>query len=154
MKNEYSSKILTLESHLSKLAVERQGFFNLKFDLENQLMEKDELVGEKETQIAMMKAQIGILLREVSNEKKKGQADTGTSSLMPMNIVKKIRGGSHQTVLKPNGEAVEEYNDTAASEMPSGRLPKQAYKPGGALITTENSIFTQRSSSSTLQCNE
>lgn len=149
-KNEFSNKILTLESHLNKLAVERQGFFNLKFDLENQLMEKDEMIGEKEMQISMMKAQICILLKEVNDEKKKHQPEVSLNSITPMNIVKKIRGGLHNSTQKPGGAPTEEYNDTAASELASGRLEIQPYVSGGAFITTENSIFTHRSSTSNL----
>lgn len=75
---------------MSKLALERQSFFNHKFDLERDILEKEDLLGEKEIQIAMMKSQLKILSDEIDDLKEKQQQRI---SLIPTNLVKKIRGG-------------------------------------------------------------
>lgn len=136
---------MNLEGHLSKLAIERQSFFNMKFELENQILEKDDLIVEKNTQISMLKAQINILMRELDEAKKNSHQDGGLSSLTPLKMVKRIRGGNHQASSKNMTSLTGDYNETEATEMPSGRIQNPSYKQGGTFITTANSIFTHRS---------
>ena len=135
---------------MNKLAVERQTFFNLKFDLENQLLEKDDLVSQKDTQISMLKAQIKLMMNELDSAKKNNPSDQGFSGLTPLKMVKKIRGGNHQASTKTMTSQMGEYNETEATEMPSGRVQNMPQKVGGTFITTPNSIFSHRSTTSRL----
>lgn len=103
------------------------------------------MLSEKNTQISMMKAQINILMKELDFAKKNSQPDHGFNGLTPLNMVKKIRGGNHQTSSKAMISQPGDYNETEATDMPSGRLQNSSFKQGGVFITTANSIFTHRS---------
>lgn len=113
--------------------------------MEHQIVEREELITEKDNQIFMLKAQINILLKELDSAKKHGRQDSGIAALTPLKIVKKIRGGTQQSSTKTMVSQLGDYNETEATEMPSGRLLNQANKQGGVFVTTDNSIFTHRS---------
>jgi len=149
--NDQSNKVFNLETHIKRLALERQTFFNMKFDLEKQIAERDELLSEKEIQIDMIKGQISILIKEIE-QLKKSQTNTQPFALMtPSNIVKKIRGGSHYGGLLGMATPINtEFSDTATIETNRMSGRKGSKHLSGLRSPPPVALFTNRSNPSSL----
>jgi hypothetical protein len=93
--NDLTKRILELETQINRLAIERQNFFNIEAQLKNDILEKEDLLQEKEEAVKMMKAQLIILLEEIDILKRNNKMLTANSTLIPSNVIKKIRGGNH-----------------------------------------------------------
>ena len=147
--NDQTNKVLNLETHIKRLALERQTFFNMKFELEKQIAERDELLSEKEIQIDMIKGQISILIREIEQLKKLQASSQPLSLMTPSNIVKKIRGGSHHNgFLGATTPINTEYSDTATTETNRMSGRKGSKHLGGLRSPPPVTLFTNRSNPS------
>lgn len=93
----------------------------MKFDLEKQIGEKDELLTEKDIQIGMMKSQMNILIKEIEQYKKNNANAQPLSLLTPTGIVKKIRGGNHNSGILTNSTPLNtDFSDSATLETGRG----------------------------------
>ena len=101
--NNQAKSQLKLEDHINKLLSERQTFFNYKFDMEQTIKEKEDLLEQKDLQISVMKGQIKILADEI-DEMKKSHNRVG---LVPKNVVRKIRGGGGKSMSKSGADTDE-----------------------------------------------
>lgn len=84
---------------MSRLGLERQTFFNIKFSLEQEITDLKELCSEKDNQISLLKSQINILQSEVDSWKQKLKPEPNRDILHSLpHIIKTIRGGQHSPV--------------------------------------------------------
>lgn len=121
---------------------ERQSFFNIKYSLETQIQERNEIIQEKDHQIEVMRQQLGILIDESEDLKMKLTSKQDTIDLISgKNIVKKIRGGGGTALsspkvvepsfhgirggglgLKSSAANITDCLETAATDVLTGRL--------------------------------
>lgn len=121
--NDLTKRILELETQINRLAIERQNFFNIEAQLKNEILEKEDLLQEKEEAVKMTKAQLIILLEEIDNLKRNNKMLTANSTLIPSNVIKKIRGGNHNEKVS-NTYLNTDFNDTSiltGNEMMTAR---------------------------------
>lgn len=143
---------------------ERQSFFNIKYNLETQIQERNEIIQEKDHQIEVMRQQLAILIDESEDLKLKLTSKQDTIDLISgRNIVKKIRGGGGtalnspkiidpqpQTIhgirggglgLKSSAANITDCLETAATDVLTGRLSNYS---GFQATAAEQTSFGKR----------
>ena len=105
--NKSSKGVYDLETKLSNIILERQSQFNHIHNLETDLNEKEEFLGQKNMQINLMKDQLKVLMKEIT-ELKQQNNENQFISLVPNNVIKTIRGGrdNRQEYANPNMSSI------------------------------------------------